>query len=206
MSRGVSTASRWLIGLARKSTTYGLGLGEFCIPAREGKQDRSYGRTDGWTDGWLFREDRSVIAKGGISDLPPGTGDRGLPIITYDPLLAAGAISPAATYHYEEEEERNRRSRRRSQRRTRRVEPAGSRGLVRSVARSQILLLLLVSLSLSFSLGFLFFSFHLFFSSSLLRRSLHLSFAVSLSFLYRTVSQESRGCEVETSSRGLHDF
>jgi len=31
-----------------------------------------------------------------------GLGDRGLPIITCDPLLAAGAISPPATNHHEE--------------------------------------------------------------------------------------------------------
>lgn len=65
-------------------------------------------------------------------------GDRGLPIITYDALLAAGAISPAATNHHEEAGDGREKS------------AAGSRdGLVRAAARSQILLLLFVFLAFS---------------------------------------------------------
>lgn len=54
------------------------------------------------TDGWLFREDRSVIAEGGTSDLPPVRGPGASHNHLRSPLLAAGAISPAATNHHEE--------------------------------------------------------------------------------------------------------
>lgn len=75
------------------------------------------------------------------------SGDRGLPIITYDALslslLAAGAISPAATNHHEEAAAMGEES------------AAESRdGLVRAAARSHILLLLFVFLASSTFLSF----------------------------------------------------
>lgn len=70
---------------------------EVCIPAQR-KQDRP-GRT-----GDYFARIAPSSQKAALL-ICLRYGDRGLPVITYDPLFAAGAISPAATNHYGEARE-----------------------------------------------------------------------------------------------------
>jgi len=84
MSWGVSAASRWLIGPECKWTTYTnlhhldlVEAEEVCIPARR-KQDRP-----GWTGDYFARIAPSSQKAAPLICLR--YGDRGLPIITYDP-------------------------------------------------------------------------------------------------------------------------
>ncbi|TGZ52799.1 hypothetical protein DBV15_07553 [Temnothorax longispinosus] len=101
-ARLLSPTSHPVINRSRVQVDYLHHLGlveaeEVCIPA-QWEQDRP-GRT-----GDYFARIAPSSQKAALL-ICLRYGDRGLPIITYDPLLAAGAISPAATNRYGEDRE-----------------------------------------------------------------------------------------------------